>query len=253
MKIQFIGCGSAFTTKDYYQSNIIIHSDDNKKLLIDCGSDARFALNELGFSAKDLDSVFISHLHADHIGGLEWLAFCTYFAKLPRPKLYCNDKLMHELWDFSLKGGLESIQGKVVTLTEYFDCNPIANNEYFVWEGIKFTPVQTVHVMAGYYIKYSYGLLINKINGTEKIFITTDTQHCPSSIRDFYHYSKVIFHDCETSPYPSGVHANYDELNTLSVETKNKMWLYHYNPAPKQNPIKDGFLGFVTKGQIFEF
>jgi hypothetical protein len=62
----------------------------------------------------------------------------------------------------------------------------------------------------------------------------------------------VVFHDCETYPFKSGVHAHYDDLVTLPKEQKAKMWLYHYGPDPKQNANKDGFCGFVQKGQTFE-
>ena len=77
MKMTFIGSGAAFTSNNYH-SNILIESND-KKLLIDCGSDARFALRDLGYSYKDIDSIYISHIHADHSGGLEWLGFSRKF------------------------------------------------------------------------------------------------------------------------------------------------------------------------------
>lgn len=289
--LQFAGVGSAFTTRDYYHSNVVVTGQSGKKLLIDCGSDARFSLGELGIVATDIDAVYISHLHADHVGGLEWLAFSNYFNPTTgRPKLFCNDSLMHDLWDQCLRGGLESIQGKVVTLTEYFDCKPVCNNDYFVWDGIHFTPIQTVHIMAGYYIKYSYGLIIREdltsptkcahcdfVGGAcpdhkwmdranishlgRQIFFTTDTQFCPNQINDFYRDASIIFQDCETAPYYSGVHAHYDDLKTLPDAVKNKMWLYHYQPNPPQNEYdgeshqyaNDGFAGFVQKGHTFEF
>ena len=68
MELRFAGVGSAFTTKEYWQSNMIV-SHDGKNLLIDCGGDIRFSLAELNMSYKDIDAVYISHLHADHIGG----------------------------------------------------------------------------------------------------------------------------------------------------------------------------------------
>jgi hypothetical protein len=215
----------------------------------------------------------------------------TYFnPKLERPKLFCNTQLMHDLWESSLRGGLDSIQGKVVTLTEYFDCRPVDNSESFVWEGITFVPVQTVHVMAGYHIKYSYGLLMRENynhshdaaldtmlksfgggstgaasrmaltasaphgTGSPLVFFTTDTQFCPRQIEDFYRKSDLILQDCETSPFKSGVHAHFDDLKTLSPEIKRKMWLYHYQPhtARQELAVGEGFAGFVDPGQQFD-
>lgn len=271
MKIKFVGAGSAFNKADG-QCNILITADSGKKLLIDCGTYFWQMAAEQNIAVKDIDALYVSHLHADHVGGIEEFAFISYFSKLPRPKLYCNHTLMKELWEQSLRGGLESIQGKVVTLTEYFDCVPVQNNDTFYWEGYGFTPVQTVHVMAGYTIKYSYGLLIGvpepqgitgKTLGGKTVFITTDSQFSPHQIKDFYNRADVVFQDSETSPFKSGVHAHYDELKTLSAETKAKMWLCHYQPNPPQmkEPVAsegqapwklDGFAGFVTKGQEFD-
>jgi ribonuclease BN (tRNA processing enzyme) len=92
MKITFIGSGSAFTTNNYH-SNILITSN-NKNLLIDCGSDARFALKEAGYSFNDIDGIFVSHLHADHIGGLEWLGLTNKFVSPEhrRPQIISHKK-----------------------------------------------------------------------------------------------------------------------------------------------------------------
>lgn len=43
MELQFVGCGSAFTTKEYYQSNLLVKKN-GKNFLIDIGGDARFGL-----------------------------------------------------------------------------------------------------------------------------------------------------------------------------------------------------------------
>lgn len=252
MKIQFIGCGSAFTTKEYYQSNVLV-SKNGKNLLIDIGGDARFALAELGLNAMSIDAFTLTHGHADHCGGVEWLAFSTYFIpNRPHPKLYGVGSLINDIWLKSLSGGLESIEGKMMTLGDYFDIQPIKPNESFNWEGIAFTPVQTVHIMNGFRIVESYGYFIKDGEGPS-IFFTGDTQFAPNQLIKFYSMADVIYHDCETGPFPSGVHSHYSSLVNLPQEIKSKMWLYHYQPNPTQNPVEDGFNGFITKGQSFEY
>ncbi|RLI68993.1 MBL fold hydrolase [Candidatus Heimdallarchaeota archaeon] len=261
MKLTFIGAGSAFNKQDF-QTNMILEGESGKRLLIDCGTYASFALQEMGIHSDDIaekiDAIYISHQHADHAGGLEEIAFCTYFnPSSPRIKLFCVDTLMPRLWESTLKGGLESLEGKIVHLTEYFDCYPLQINKRFEWDELTIQPVQTVHFMNGFEIVPSYGLVVkgpSQTNGNiTQLFITTDTQFCPNQIRMFYREADVIFHDCETSPFPSGVHAHYDDLLTLPECTKKKIYLCHYQPNPHQVPKEDGFLGFVQKGQIFEF
>ena len=279
MKMTFVGCGSAATTPEYWQSNVLLTADSGKHMLIDAGDDARHSVREAGYESSDIDAVYITHLHGDHVHGLEWLAFDTCFnPNLDRPKLYCRGDadtqtgLFYELWEHSQRGALDSLQGKMANITEYFDCHVIGDNESFVWEGITFTPVQSVHIMAGFCIRYSYGLLIEypkrvvqeSINVTDLqagesivqgrpycVFFTSDTQFCPNHIMDFYRKADCIFQDCETSPYKSGVHAHYTELQTLPEDIRKIMWLYHYQPNPTFDAVGDGFAGFVKKGQEF--
>jgi hypothetical protein len=97
----------------------------------------------------------------------------------------------------------------------------------------------------------AYGLFF-EIEGV-KIYLSTDTQLSLHTNGKFYEEADIIFHDCETSLYPSPVHASYKQLTKLPETLKNKMWLYGYQPTVLPDPQKDGFLGFVKCGQIFEF
>lgn len=265
MILKFAGVGSAFASREFYQTNaVLIDEKTGKCLLIDCGSDARFSLAEIGVTLKDIERVYITHLHADHVGGLEWLAFCTFFnPHLDRPVLHASSDLMPELWYSTLRGGLESLQGEVAELKTYFDPHPVRPNDEFRWGGVIFQPVQTVHVVSGYKISYSYGLMLDFISrvdgrdaGVRRVFYTGDTQFCPKQIEAFYAQADLIFQDCETAPYKSTVHAHYDDLCTLPEEVKAKMWLMHYQGDGKitdQRAKDDRFLGFVKKGQAFSF
>ena len=147
MKLIFLGTGSAFTM-DNYQSNILVDAPEGR-LLIDCGGDARFSLAEHGVSATGITDVYISHLHNDHIGGLEWLGLTTYFAGSKddpsrRPRLHVHHSLVEDLW-LSLHGGMGTLQGRVANMETYFDVRPIVRNGDFTFAGTTFRTVQVVH------------------------------------------------------------------------------------------------------------
>ena len=254
MKLVFLGSGSAFTVgHDNYQSNMLMVSKSGKCLLLDCGTDIRFSLNEQGYKHSDIDAIYISHVHADHIGGLEWLGFSRKFlAHPPAPTLYTSQDIIEPLWANSIRGGMESLAGEKASLDSYFKLHPIDDTtKTFTWEGCEFELVKTFHVMHGNEYKPCYGLLCSFNNS--KYMISMDTRFEPEHFAPYFKRADLIFHDCETSEHRTGVHAHYDDLRTLENEFKEKMWLYDYNDGPLPNCQDDGFIGFVKKGQIFDF
>ena len=266
MIITFVGTGSAFTMDNYHTNALI--SRNGKNLLLDAGGDIRFSLRDIGMSYKDIDSLYITHLHSDHVGGVEYLAFTTYFDPTVKEKitLIANNDLIRELWNSSLRGGLKSIQGKKTVLADYFDVMMIKKNGRFIWEDIEFHIVQSVHIIDEYSIVNSFGLMINDPDSKKKIFYTGDSQFCPNQIMDFYKEADLIIHDCETYPFKSNVHAHYNDLITLPDDIKSKMMLQHYqdNILGKEKEgwvesTKDSgftcwsgdYYGFVPRGMIF--
>ncbi len=290
MKIKFLGSGSAFTlAEENYQSNILItkeveivneteeeiqngsgitYTSSIKNLLYDAGSTIAESLNAADLSPQDLDSVYISHLHDDHSGGIEYIAFKTYFEVFKygktefgsmKPGLIAHQSILRNGWDTSWKGGLQSIQGQTNTLETYFDTNYMQDNDNFDFYGTEMRPIQTVHVVDDRRIVPSYGLMFKSNNAvsTKTIFITGDSQFAPNQMLTYFDQSDMIFHDCEFAEYPNSVHAQFHQLCELSQKTKAKMWLYHYSLNGKtfeelEDEVTDnGFAGLVKRGQEF--
>lgn len=252
MKLIFLGSGSAFTIgNDNYQSNMLVINERGQKLLIDCGSDIRFSMHYAGYSHLDITDIYISHLHADHVGGLEFIGFKTKFdPKCDRPNLYVSKDLADTLWDNTLSGGMRSIGGDVAELDTFFQLKKIGRERKFIWEGVEFHLAKTIHINNGYFTMPSYGLFFEL--GENKIFITTDTRIALETLGDFYERADFIFHDCETSRFPSSVHAHYNDLLKLPEKLRNKMWLYGYQSGKLPDAKENGFCGFIKRGQVFE-
>jgi ribonuclease BN (tRNA processing enzyme) len=251
VKLLFLGASAAFCLgENHFQSNMLIESDSGQKLLIDCGNDVRRSLHAQGYQHSDINAVYISHLHCDHTGGLEWLGFTKRFFDFQKPALYISDDLTNLLWDTVLSGGMSSLESEQASLSTYFDIQKIQNNS-FVWEEYKFELIKTIHYISNNVIMPSYGLFIS--NDSHKIFLSTDTRFSPDSLQTIYNKSDLILQDCETSELSSGQHARFQELKTLEPETKKKMWLYDYNDGELPDAKREGFQGFIVPGQSFIF
>ena len=202
MKITVLGCGNAFSKKNFNQSFLI--EEAGRTMLIDCGSQTPKALEKAGIDIKDIDDIYISHLHADHIGGLEEVAFLRYdWARTPRkategfPRLIGNVQLLKDLWDKSLRGGLESMEGFVSDINTFFHTLPVEPNQSFEWQGWTVSLVQQVHIMSGSVIMPSFGIMFEK-EGHKTAYFVTDSQHCsPRQVENFYDKSDLIFQDAE--------------------------------------------------------
>ncbi len=251
MKITFLGVSSAFEVGDgVYQTNMMIESGSSKKMLIDCGSDIRHSLFHIGYSHHDIEAVYISHLHADHVGGLEWLALNNYFVNHKRALLFISQDQEKALWDHVLSGGLSCIQGKKAELATFFKVVSI-NHLNFSWENIPFRLVKTCHSYDDTRLLPSYGLIVE--GEKYKIFISTDMRYSPALLQTIANKVDIIFHDCELSKITTEQHARYMELNMLDPKIKSKMWLCGYQNIALPEAKKHGFQGFVTCGQSFEF
>lgn len=69
---------------------------NNHKILVDIGTSSLYTekkLQDLEIAAKDIDSVFITHDHVDHINGLK--VFCKKY----HPNVYMTEKLYEKLSD----------------------------------------------------------------------------------------------------------------------------------------------------------
>jgi ribonuclease BN (tRNA processing enzyme) len=69
IKVKFLGSGDAFGSGGRLQTCIYIESD-HTGLLLDCGASALISMKQFGVRLLDIDSIFITHLHGDHFGGI---------------------------------------------------------------------------------------------------------------------------------------------------------------------------------------
>jgi len=78
LKLQFIGCGDAFGSGGRF--NTCFHlTGERTNLLIDCGASSLIAMKQLGIDRNAIETIVITHFHADHFGGIPFFMLDAQF------------------------------------------------------------------------------------------------------------------------------------------------------------------------------
>jgi ribonuclease BN (tRNA processing enzyme) len=238
MNLEFIGIGSFFAKNNYHNNALL-----NERILIDCGFMAGHGLHASGRNFGQIEHIFITHTHADHIGGLEECAFFNKFVKGgAKPNLYVPTPLVEKLWAYSLRGGLEDIDTGGATLADYY--NLVEVKDEFEIEDIHFQVVPTNHVPN----RFCCGLNIDN-----RVFFSGDTQFDPLMIEKHGSDAERIFHDSQF--FTGGIHASLEELSTLPETLRKKTSLMHLpdNYVDHIDAAKEQGFKFVKQHKQYTF
>ncbi len=83
MKITFLGTGDAFSNEGRHNVSILIESYDlDLRILLDCSPQCIPSLRKLGLKISDLDYLFITHIHGDHVAGLPFMALSLIYSEI---------------------------------------------------------------------------------------------------------------------------------------------------------------------------
>jgi ribonuclease BN (tRNA processing enzyme) len=96
MQLTILGCGDAFGAGGNLQTSFLVRASA-ATFLIDCGVTSLIGMRRLGFEPNDIDTVFVTHLHGDHFGGLAWfLVDAIYASARKRPLVVTGPKSIAE-------------------------------------------------------------------------------------------------------------------------------------------------------------
>jgi hydroxyacylglutathione hydrolase len=237
IKLKMIGTGSAFS-KRFYNNSALITTEQGYRLLIDCGHSVPKGLKEQGLSLEDVDGILVTHLHNDHIGGLEEAALFNMFNLGGRKMdLFVPAEILDDLWDKSLCAGLEP--GGFL-LDDYFNVRPLHLNHGFHLFGNTITLYQTKHVK---------GMFSVAVGIDEILFYSSDTVMDEDLITIAERHS-TIFHDCQLEGF-GAVHSTLEELLQLPVEIQIKTFLMHYGDNMEDYIRKTGEMDFAIQGKEY--
>jgi ribonuclease BN (tRNA processing enzyme) len=84
MRLQFLGSGDAFGSGGRFNMCMLVESEA-KRFLIDCGASSLIAMKRFQVPSSSINTIFITHLHADHFGGLPFFILDAQFSKRLSP------------------------------------------------------------------------------------------------------------------------------------------------------------------------
>lgn len=233
MRVTWHGTGSAWSRK-YGNSSALVESatEGATRLLIDCGHTVPGRLEETGVNLRDIDAVFISHLHGDHVYGLEEWGFKNFLLWDVRPVLLIAEELADPLWANVLSGTMAQVCNRSCLLDDYFEVvrlqvgRPVTVGPLT----LEIRPVRHVPNAA------SFGC---RVNG-EGLSVGFTCDSLAGVDPWFYDGTDVVFHDCSFAPpFAETVHAHYEELRRYREDWRNRTQLVHYSDeidALRQDP-----------------
>ncbi|MBV6645406.1 MAG: MBL fold metallo-hydrolase [Cyclobacteriaceae bacterium] len=91
-QLKVLGSGDAFSSGARYCTSFLI-GDDSGGALIDCGVTTLLRMKQLGIDANSINTIFVTHFHGDHYGGIPFLILSsTYENKRDTPLTFVGPK-----------------------------------------------------------------------------------------------------------------------------------------------------------------
>ena len=236
MKIIFVGTGSGKTSRKRFHSSIFVKSNDHS-MLIDTGDGVAKALLSLNIKTNSIDSILLSHYHADHFSGIASLITQMKLEKRTKQlKVFTHTNLVKPLKTFLNTSYLfeENLGFKLVLSQFKF------GTKQKVSGSISFVPKRNSHIFRKKILKnypakqfVSSSFLLNV--GSSSIFYTSDV----GSTEDLFLFKnhRTDYLISETTHLTTGeilsaaktLNVNKLFLTHISDEDEKKITMWHKN------------------------
>ncbi len=242
------GVGDAFSLQHYGTHFVLRH--DDFVLAIDCPDHFRRALSEHPFSpdekpldVDDLDALHLTHLHGDHVNGLEMtLAYRAMALNQPPLPLYGIAEVVDDLWprrlEISLGRAYDGQDWSTIDRQRYFDLHRLSVDETNRLGPFEIELRLTKHHLPTTAMRIS--------DGEVTMAYSCDTAFDVDLIDWLAEDSDIIFHECTFG----AAHTQLFDLQKLDESIRNKLVLVHY--SDQLIGMDTGDLQMARQGQVVE-
>jgi len=240
LEIHILGVGDAFSER--YRPSALLLIYEGFHLAIDCPDGYRAALRSAAeksgraLSLESIDHVLLTHIHGDHINGVEAVAFYKHFAEGKRLHLLSSPELRQVIWEQRLVASMGQLWDGEALRTkrfeDYFEHQPLA------WGGVtQLGPFRIRTRRTRHHVPTS-ALRIEA--GDHSLGYSADTAFDPELI-DFLAPAECIIHETNRGP----AHTPYEALAALPGALRQRMRLIHYPDdfdleASAIRPLREG-------------
>jgi ribonuclease BN (tRNA processing enzyme) len=218
-----LGVGDAFSERHSPASLLLVC--DGFHLAIDCPCRYRAVLAAASrrwqrpLPLAEIDDFVITHVHGDHMDGLEDVGFYKHFVESRRIRLITSPEVRDVIWDRRLAASMGSLWDgtgfQQKTFVDYFDYLPLS------WTSeVQVGPLQ-VRIRRTIHHVPTAALVITA--GTRSVGYSSDTAFDPGLI-EFLAPADLIIHETGLGP----AHTSYADLAGLPADLRARMRLIHY-------------------------
>lgn len=225
MRVLVLGVGDAFTARSFGASAVVEGPDGY--VLIDCPDPIHHVLRACAekagwtLDASMINDIIITHLHGDHVNGLESFGFARMFLRREedssaiRPRVHTSKLAAGMLWERLRPAMGVDREGKPTRqLDDLYDVNVIDPAAPATIAGLTVHSRMTQHPIPTFGVKIS--------DGKSTFGWSGDTPYEQEHI-DWLSDADVVVHECNFPP----AHTPIEKLNALPAELRRNMRLIH--------------------------
>ncbi|HEY3234712.1 MAG TPA: MBL fold metallo-hydrolase, partial [Polyangiaceae bacterium] len=227
-KFEVVVLGVGDTFSEMHHSTALLLVCDGLHLAVDCPDMYRSVLRSASersgrsIAIWDIDHVLITHVHGDHMNGLEGIAFYKHFVEGKRVNLVTSPEVRASIWDQRLKSSMGTLwngnQFLDMGFDSYFEHIALGWSSDITVGPFRIKSYRTIHHVP------TSALLVEA--GGRVFGYSSDTAFDPELIA-FLSPAQLIIHETNLGP----AHTPYSALAALPGELRARMRLIHYSDA----------------------